>query len=69
MFEKTKKYVKIKSNFQRNTTFVIHWDGKLLYYLTRKEMVERLKVFFSGKGASELMTVPKNLLQQDKLRQ
>ncbi|KAK2713450.1 hypothetical protein QYM36_009353 [Artemia franciscana] len=48
----------LKAKFQDNIPLVIHWNGKLIAYLTSKEQVEQ-PIIVSGKGVFQLLTVAK----------
>lgn len=49
----------IKRDFHVDTPLVVHWDGKLMEHLTKKQHVERLPILVSGKGVEKLLGVPK----------
>ena len=43
----------------RPTVPLVHWNGKMLCDLTRKDVVDRLPVVVSGTGVEQLLGVPK----------
>ena len=49
----------IKRDFHVDTPLVVHWDGKLMEQLTKKQHVERLPILVSGEGVERLLGVPK----------
>lgn len=56
----------ILANTIRNTfstselnAIVVHWDGKLLPDLTRKQTVDRLPIVITNNGSEQLLGVPK----------
>lgn len=49
----------LKEAFRADQSLVVHWDGKLIPDLIGKEKVDRLPVFVSGMGTSQLLTVAK----------
>ena len=49
----------IKRDFHVDTPLVVHWDGKLMEQLTKKQHVERLPILVSGEGLEKLLGVPK----------
>ena len=50
---------RLKENFDPGTPLTVYLDGKLLPYLTRKELVDRLQVLVSGLNTIQLLGVPK----------
>ena len=51
----------LKAEFRPGVPLTIHWDGKLLEDICRKEIVDRLPVLVSGVGVDQLLAVPKLL--------
>lgn len=49
----------LKTDFHANCPLVVHWDGKLLRDLTKKDHVDRLPVIITGNGVSQLLKVAK----------
>lgn len=50
----------IKSTFDRNDWFTVHWDGKLLPDKNISEKIERLAIAVSStRGDSKLLGIPK----------
>ena len=47
---------KLMEAFNADHTVVVHWDGKLMRYLTGKRKEDRLLVLVSGKRISQLLT-------------
>jgi len=48
------------STSELNAT-VLHWDGKLLPDLTRKQTVDRLPIVITNNGSKQLLGIPKLL--------
>jgi hypothetical protein len=49
----------LKSVFQPEVPFSIHWDGRMIEYDTGHETVDCLPILVSGKGVDQLLAVPK----------
>ena len=50
---------KLKSEFCREQTLTLHWDGKLMAELTGDKKVDSLPTVVSGNGIEQLLCVPK----------
>ncbi|KAA0202413.1 hypothetical protein HAZT_HAZT011039 [Hyalella azteca] len=50
---------KLKADLKMSETVVMHYEEKLMQELTNKKHVDRLPVLVSGKGAVQLLGVPK----------
>ncbi|KAA0202707.1 hypothetical protein HAZT_HAZT011507 [Hyalella azteca] len=50
---------KLKADLKMSETVVVLWEEKLMQDLTNKKHVDRLPVLVSGKGAVQLLGVPK----------
>lgn len=55
IFERSKEFEEIKSWLQSNATFVIDWDGTLVYDLIAKEKVYRLPLLILEKSVSQIL--------------
>jgi len=49
----------LKAEFKPGVPLTIHWDGKLLEDICKKEVVDHLPVLVSGVGVDQLLGVPK----------
>ncbi|KAA0200091.1 hypothetical protein HAZT_HAZT002953 [Hyalella azteca] len=49
----------LKADLKMSETVVVHWEEKLMQDLTNKKHVDHLPVLVSGKGAVQLLGVPK----------
>jgi len=49
----------LKAEFKTDLPLTVHWDGKLLEDINRRQTVDLLPVLMSGKGLEQLLAVPK----------